>query len=99
MTDHEQVDKDIADLLTTIWKNKIHTWMSCQDIDGKVWLCFDTKKDFIKFLNKLDFCDISIGKLYFHRKRRDSDSYVSFRFPTEYKEIINKRLKSNCSVP
>ena len=88
-----EVDEELVELLQDLWEQKISTGMSCQEIDGKVWLMFDSKKDFIRFLEKVDFVDISLSDIRFRKRdNRILYDYVSVRFPVNMKDKISKRL-------
>jgi len=87
------VDEGIVDLVQSLWRQKIMTGMSCQEIDGNIWLMFDSKKDFVKFLGKVDFVDITLSDIRLRRRdKRIAYEYVSVRFPIDLKNKIKKRI-------
>ena len=90
----EEVDSEIADLLKVLWENKIYTYMSCQDSDGYVWLQFSTKKDFLRFLDMVEFYSIKIDNVEFRKRLKHStNSEVGFFFPKNAKNRVKNRLK------
>ena len=90
----EEVDSGVANLIETLWRNKIDTYMSCQDNDGYIWIQFSTKEDFLRFLKEVDFSEITIDEVKLRKRIKNPVmNDVGFRFPKEAKRRIIKRFK------
>jgi hypothetical protein len=50
-----RIDQEIVPLIRGLWRRGIETRLSCQDIDGRVWIAFAHTIDLEQLIDRLDW--------------------------------------------
>jgi hypothetical protein len=85
------IDQDIATLIEQIWQAGIRTAMSCQDVQGAVWVEFETAGDLAAFLNAAGMYERGEGTLHSRIDGRVPGPGEPSETPWKYKVLVFDR--------